>query len=74
MNKITFTVSNNGSQLWFKNGKHGRKDGPAEIFIEGSRFWYKNDKWHRDDGPSEIYINGMQFWNKNGMIHYGMIQ
>ena len=66
MNKITFTVSNNGSQLWFKNGKHGRKDGPAEIFIEGSRFWYKNNVSHRDNGPADIWEDGSEIWYKDG--------
>ena len=42
MDEITFKVLRDGSQLWFKNGKHGRKDGPSEIYINGIQFWYKN--------------------------------
>ena len=42
MDKITFKVLRDGSQLWFKNGKHSRKDGPSEIYINGIQFWYKN--------------------------------
>jgi len=33
-----------GAQVWYKNGKLHREDGPAEIWVTGERFWYKNGK------------------------------
>lgn len=42
-----------GEQIWIKDGKLHRDDGPAFIDEFGSHTeWYKNGKPHRIDGPA----------------------
>lgn len=63
-------------ELWYKNNKKHRNDGPAEIwyYTSGSimrEIWYKEDREHRDDGPSHIVYNSngrkdREFWYNNG--------
>jgi hypothetical protein len=33
-----------GSQMWFLNGKIHREDGPAVIYPDGSQMWFLNYK------------------------------
>jgi hypothetical protein len=55
-----------GSQMWFLNGKIHREDGPAIIGSDGCQLWYLNDKCHREDGPAVIHPDGRQEWWLNG--------
>jgi len=42
-----------GSQDWFRHGKHHREDGPASQGAGGSQSWYLNgETWN--DGPSIV--------------------
>jgi len=59
-------IRNDGSQLWFLNGKLHRTDGPAKILADGSQFWLLNGQRHREDGPAEIWADGAQRWWLNG--------
>jgi len=41
--KLLETYKNiNGDQLWYKNGKMHRDNGPAVIRVNGDKYWYKN--------------------------------
>jgi len=74
-------IRNDGSQLWFLNGKLHRTDGPAEILSYGTQLWFRrgepssegethlNGKLHRTDGPAKILADGSQFWLLNGQRH-----
>jgi len=39
-------INDDGSEVWIKNGKLHREDGPAVIWYNGHQFWYKNGKLH----------------------------
>ena len=42
MDNITFIVTTDGTQLWYKNGEYHRDNGPSVIYNNGIQFWYKN--------------------------------
>jgi len=51
-----------GREIWYKNGKVHREDGPAVTWTDGSQFWYQNGEYHREDGPAILYQNGIKEW------------
>jgi hypothetical protein len=55
-----------GTQVWYLNGKIHREDAPAIIGSDGCQLWYLNDKCHREDGPAIIWPDGTQRWYLNG--------
>ena len=57
-----------GTQVWYKNGKRHREDGPARIDPDGTQFWYLNDKLHRENGPAVIYLDGRQEFYQNSLL------
>jgi hypothetical protein len=59
----------NGEQLWYKEGKLHRLDGPAITYADGIQEWYKEGKLHRLAGPAIIYANGGQYWYVEGKRH-----
>lgn len=58
----------NGSVVWYKNGKKHREDGPACIWSDGSKAWYLNGKLHREDGPAVEMANGLNFFYLGGKL------
>ncbi len=59
-------IYSDGSQVWWKDGKIHREDGPAVIWPDGTQRWYKDGKLHREDGPAVIYSYGTKEWYLNG--------
>ena len=59
----------NGTQMWYQNGKKHRDNGPAVIKNDGTQKWYQNDKKHRENGPAVIKKNGHSEWWVNGELH-----
>jgi hypothetical protein len=51
-----------GAQLWIKEGKYHRLDGPAVTYPNGEQRWYKEGKYHRLDGPAVTSATGRQEW------------
>ena len=56
-------------QIWKKNGKLHREDGPAITDSNGTKFWYLNGERHREDGPAVIYYDGTEVWWVDGKRH-----
>ena len=56
-----------GTEIWYKNGKYHRLDGPAVIRGNGTEIWYKDGLYHREDGPAVIHSNGEKYWWVDGM-------
>ena len=63
------TVDEYGTQLWYKDDKYHRTDGPAAIWADDTQFWYKDGKLHRTDGPASVWASGTQFWYKDEKLH-----
>jgi hypothetical protein len=55
-----------GSKVWYANGKLHRPDGPAVEYPDGSKFWFVDGKCHRLDGPAYEYSDGTRSWYVNG--------
>jgi len=66
MKTYTVKVYNNGSKIWYLNGKLHREDGPAIEKSNGIIYWYLNGKRHREDGPAVECANGDKLWYLNG--------
>lgn len=64
------TVSDDGTQRWFKSGLRHRDDGPAVIYHNGYNQWYKDGELHRDDGPAVTCADGTEGWYRNGLRFY----
>ena len=62
-------VYDNGSKVWFLNGKCHREDGPAIERAYGSKFWFINGEMHREDGPAVERADGSKEWYLNGERH-----
>ena len=62
-NKIKY---DNGSKIWFLNGKCHRTDGPAIECSDGRKCWFLNAKRHRTDGPAIECSDGSKSWYLNG--------
>ena len=64
-------IDNHDSEVWIKDGKYHRTDGPAAITMMGSKSWFKNGKRHRNDGPAIVFANGGGIrWYLNGDYYY----
>ncbi len=50
-------VSEDGTEMWYKDGLLHREDGPALIYDHGTMKWYRNGFLHREDGPAIIWNN-----------------
>jgi hypothetical protein len=37
-------VNDNGTKIWYLNGKRHREDGPACEYASGTKYWYLNDE------------------------------
>lgn len=61
MNDI-ICYDNSERQMWTKNGRIHREDGPAYIHINGRKEWWLEGKVHRIDGPAVESSNGEKFW------------
>lgn len=68
----------NGRQIWYRNGKIHRDDGPAIIYLNvmreewyqiGINIWYQNGIIHRHDGPAVTHRDGTHEWFHNGARH-----
>ena len=66
MKTYTVKVYNNGSKIWYLNGKLHREDGPAVEYDNGDKIWFLNCKLHREDGPAIEYVNGYKEWYLRG--------
>jgi len=66
MIEYTVKVGNDGSRMWFLNGKRHREDGPAVEHPDGYKEWRFNGKVHREDGPAIEYDNGKKEWWRHG--------
>ena len=66
MKTYTVKVYNNGSKIWYLNGKLHREDGPAVEYDNGDKIWFLNCKLHREDGPAIEKSNGIIYWYLNG--------
>lgn len=60
-----------GRQIWYRNGKIHRDNGPAITYPDGMREeWYHDGLLHRLDGPAASYDEqGIYIWYLNGIIH-----
>jgi hypothetical protein len=58
-------IDNDGTKVWYKNGKLHREDGPAIEWAHGTKEWYLNGKLHREDGPAVEYADGWKWWYLN---------
>jgi len=67
--KNGMVVEEDGTKLWYLNGKRHRVDGPAWEFANGSKYWYLNGLVHREDGPAVEWPDGSKFWYLNGKKH-----
>ena len=54
-----------GDEVWIKDRRRHRTDGPALIRRNGTRMWFQNGDRHRTDGPAIIYSNGIVKWCLN---------
>lgn len=52
----------NGTKVWYKEGKYHRTDGPAIEWLNGTKLWYIEDKRHRLDGPAIEWSDGSKEW------------
>lgn len=63
------SITKNGYQEWWANGKCHREDGPAIIRPSGYQVWVENGVIQRKDGPAIIRSDGGQEWYRNGKLH-----
>ena len=54
-----------GDEVWVKDGKWHREDGPAFINTHGVEIWYKEGKQHHADGPALVTPGGKYHWFLN---------
>ena len=62
-------ISENGTKVWYEDGKLHRVDGPAVIYANGGKVWWVDGKRHRVDGPAIEYANGDKVWWVDGKLH-----
>ena len=70
--RLPAIIGIDGSQLWYRNGKRHREDGPAIIWADGTKAWYQNNMLHREDGPAVIwpsahFANSFYLWFKHDL-------
>ena len=58
-----------GTELWCKEGKYHRIDGPAVEYINGQKEWWIEGLRHRTDGPAVEYSNANKEWWIEGKKH-----
>lgn len=63
------TVSDDGTKIWYRDGKRHRDDGPAIEQPDGTKMWLVNDDFHRIGGPAIDYANGTKRWYQNSKLH-----
>lgn len=75
---VTYTTSNvpklpNGRhilagniQIYIRDGKKHRENGPAEVHPNGYKAWFKNGLRHRDNLPAIVHPNGVKDFYING--------
>jgi hypothetical protein len=56
-------------QIYYKNNKFHREDGPAVIFNNGRQEWWIEGKRHRINEPAVISADGRQEWYFEGKLH-----
>lgn len=64
-----FLKKSDGTEVWYKNGKYHKEDGPAIETPDGYYAWYYNGSKHREDGPAVEYKDGTKFWYYNDLYH-----
>ena len=69
MIEYTVKVDEQGTRIWYLNGKRHREDGPAVEKADGTKFWYKNGEYHRLDGPAIERVDGYKEWYQNDQLH-----
>lgn len=62
-------VCQNGTIVWYKEGKYHREDGPAIEIPDGSYHWYLNGVRHRNNGPALYLLNESEVWYQYGEKH-----
>lgn len=62
-------IYDNGTRIWFFNGKKHRSDGPAAIYANGTLEWWVHGRRHKTDGPAVTRADGSQEWWLNGKRH-----
>ena len=55
-----------GDEVWIKDGKYHREDGPATISPIWGKRWRQHGHFHRVDGPAIIWDDGFVEWYYNG--------
>jgi hypothetical protein len=63
------SIVSNGSELWYRDGKLHRDDGPAVVFTDGCQEWYRHGKLHREGGPAVDYKSGHKEYYRDGKLH-----
>jgi len=50
----------NGTQMWYKNGKRHREDGPALIWYDGTQMWWLNSRLYSKEAYyQELHKRGI---------------
>jgi hypothetical protein len=62
-------IQTNSYQVWRRNGKLHREDGPAVVYESGAQEYWLDDKRHCVEGPAIIWANGSQEWWYEGKRH-----
>lgn len=68
--KQGLVFSRDGDELWFKDDRFHREDGPALQFIDGEKRWCIEGKLHRLDGPAIVCSDGTKEWYLDGNLVY----
>jgi hypothetical protein len=69
MEEYIVKVNDEGTIIWYQEGKLHRVGGPAIECLDGYKAWYQKDKLHRADGYAVEYTNGSKFWYIDGKLH-----
>lgn len=65
-------ANSHGDEIYFKDDKIHREDGPAIERTDGTKAWYFEGKLHREDGPALIYPNWIElYYNYDHFTGYG---
>jgi hypothetical protein len=69
MKTYTVEIGDDGSKVWYLDGKLHREDGPAVEYANGDKFWFRDGKCHREDGPACEWADGTKQWYRDGKRH-----
>lgn len=61
-------VDEDGTEIWYSDGKIHREDGPAVTYSSGTKEWWLNDEYHREDGPAIEWTDGTKEWYLFGKV------